>query len=52
MTEKEQLLHKAAFDWWNFDKLPPKELWTEDFLAELIDYIHNHPEWFKGEKPQ
>ena len=40
-------IEKMAFDYWNFDILPPVEKWRL-----VLDYIADHPERFKGLTPQ
>lgn len=53
MKETEELhnhdkeIEKMAFDYWNFDILPPIEKWRL-----VLDYIADHPEKFKGLIPQ
>lgn len=45
MTEKE--IHHMARLYWDFDIIPPKE-----YILEVMNYIRNHPEYFKGLIPQ
>lgn len=50
--EREQLLDKLCFRWWNFDEIPPKPLRTEEVISAMMDYMHDHPEKFRGARPQ
>ncbi len=50
--EREQFLYKLCFRWWNFDEVPPEHLRTEEVISAMIDYIHDHPEKFRGAIPQ
>lgn len=50
--ERDQMLFKLAFDWWNFDRVPPGYLRTEEVIQALLDYIHDNPEHFSGARPQ
>lgn len=50
--EREQFLSELCFRWWNFDEVPPEHLRTEEVLSAMMDYIHNHPEKFRGARPQ
>ncbi len=52
IEEQEQLISKLCFDWWNFDKLPPEHLRTEEIISAMIEYIHSHPQNFRGLYPQ
>lgn len=50
--EREKMVSKLAFDWWNFDKVPPEHLRTEEIIQAIINYIHDNPERFRGSRPQ
>lgn len=45
--KKEERIRHWAFLWWNFDRIPPIEI-----RAEVIKYIQDHPNDFKGAGPQ
>lgn len=44
---KESYIYYLAFNYWNFDIIPP-----EEYIIEVAYYIKNHPEYFKGATPQ
>ena len=50
--EREQFLSELCFKWWNFDELPPEDLRTEEVLSAMMEYMHSHPEKFRGARPQ
>ena len=50
--EREQLLHELCFKWWNFDEVPPASIRTDELMLAMMNYIHSHPEKFRGARPQ
>lgn len=50
--EREQFLYELCFKWWNFDEVPPEHLRTEEVISAMMNYIHDHPEKFRGARPQ
>lgn len=50
--ERERFLSELCFKWWNFDEVPPEHLRTEKVISAMMDYIHSHPEKFRGARPQ
>lgn len=46
MTKENRIRH-WAFLWWNFGTMPPREI-----RIEVIKYIQEHPNDFKGAGPQ
>lgn len=46
MTKENRIRH-WAFLWWNFDQLPPV-----DIRIDVMKYIQEHPQDFKGAGPQ
>ena len=49
--EREQFLSDLCFRWWNFDEVPPEHLRTEEVISAMMDYMHSHPEKFRGARP-
>lgn len=45
--DKENRIRHWAFLWWNFNELPPV-----DIRAEVMKYIDEHINEFKGAEPQ
>ena len=41
------IIRKIAFDCWNFDTPIPTE-----YISQVIEYIRNHPQEFRGLVPQ
>jgi hypothetical protein len=46
MTKENRIRHWAHL-WWNFDQTPPV-----DIRIDVMKYIQEHPDEFKGAKPQ
>ena len=50
--ERERVLSKLCFEWWNFNIMPPEHLIEEGVCEEMMKYISTHPENFRGTCPQ
>lgn len=50
--ERERVLSKLCFEWWNFNIMPPECLIEDGVCEEMMKYIDSHPEKFRGACPQ
>ena len=47
LTAEQKHIRWLAHQWWNFDLQPP-----EKYRQQVLEYLRDHPDEFKGLTPQ